>query len=201
MIKRLKAGAAVLVVVLLGGCVVSNPGETVIAYLQVHNTHDVDSAMMFWADSASYRVVPDFSTAGINNIREVEAWNAALHSELTGSGYQVKGDTVWFTMTEKNDWYEAAGLEVHTYTDVRVVARQGKMVNFLITRDPQLGREEGELTAHVLEWARLHGYQEDLVILAPEGTFVRTPESAPVFVRLTERYMTESGVEVDSTSL
>lgn len=178
--------AVVILVFLASGCSVSNPGETVISYLRAHNAQEIDMALANIADTIHYEVVGEWTMEGIDAMRQMEQWDAAIHSELDGSNYQVSGDTVWFDLVETTDWLTASGIGPLEYKQVRAIAKQGKISDFRITRDPAIGKQVRDTFTSILEWAEENGHQETLGSLMHQGEFTWNAEAAPAFVELTK---------------
>ncbi|MCB2200587.1 hypothetical protein KQI63_14375 [bacterium] len=180
--------AFVTLAAIASGCSITNPGETVIAYLRAHNAHDPELALTHVADSIHYEIVGEWTMDGIDALRQMEQWDAAMNSELDGSNYQMSGDTVWFDMVEKTDWLNAAGIGSLEYKQVRAVAKQGKITDFRITRDPAIGKQMGETFSSIISWANENDRQAALDSLMPEGEFVWTADTAPLFIELTKEW-------------
>ena len=178
-------------------CSFTNSAEVVIAYLRAHNSHDPDQAMAYWSDSTHYEMVGEWSVRGIIEIRRMEELDAALHSVLDGSDYVMKGDTVIFDMVETTDWLTAAGFGILSYHDVQAIVREGKIVEFRITRDPAIGEKIEHAYSEVILYAQQQERHSALDTLLPEGQFIYTAETALLFVELTKEWRAAQEVEAE----
>lgn len=94
----------------------AGPLETVEAYLEAHNRHDVDAALDLLSPGIVY-VMPDGETrTGLEPMAELEAWDAVLESFLEVSELEVVGSSVVAgEMVEDNLWYRLSGIGKVTY--------------------------------------------------------------------------------------
>jgi len=94
----------------------AGPLETVEAYLEAHNRHDVEAALDLLSPEIVY-VMPDGEKrTGLEPMAELEAWDAVLESFLDVSELEVVGSSVVAgEMVEDNLWYRLSGIGPVTY--------------------------------------------------------------------------------------
>lgn len=94
----------------------SGPLETVEAYIDAHNRHDVDAVLDLLAPGIVF-VLPNGDTRdGLEQMANLEAWDAVLESRLDVSDLEVVGTSVVAgEIVEHNLWFELSGVGPVTY--------------------------------------------------------------------------------------
>ena len=94
----------------------AGPLETVEAYIDAHNRHDVEAVLNLFAPGIVF-VMPNGDTRdGLEQMANLEAWDAALESRLDVSDLEVVGTSVVAgEIVEHNLWFELSGIGPITY--------------------------------------------------------------------------------------
>ena len=85
--------------------------EQVQAYLEAHNSGDVEGELSFFAENPKYEVVDQWTREGIENLRILIETDAALNSQLTLKDVKVSKNKVTCKLEERNDWLKLAGID------------------------------------------------------------------------------------------
>jgi len=153
------------------------------AYVEAHNSHDVERIMSFYAEDARFEFVESYVREGREEIRKQEEFDAALNSQLAFTDLKVNGGTVTGKVTEQSDYYRLAGIDEVYYEDYTIIFRDGLIKE--IKTELTLGSvmEINEVFTDLLDWVRKEKKQEldDLIL---EGEVVYSAESAKKWLAL-----------------
>ena len=95
------------------------------AYMEAHNSHDVEKVMSFYAEDARFEFVESWVREGKEAIRKQEEFDAALNSQLDFTDLKVSGDIVTAKVTERSDYYKLAGIDEVYYEYYTIIFRDG----------------------------------------------------------------------------
>lgn len=127
--------------------------EVLQEYLNRHNAHDIDATLELFHEDARI-ILPD--QPPMNEIRKMEAWDAAISSNLYYENWEVDEDTIFVgRIVEKNNWFRRAGIsQIEYQPGTRFVFRDGKILEIRtagMTEESQAALEE--MFRAFMQWA------------------------------------------------
>ncbi len=153
------------------------------AYVEAHNSHDIERIMSFYAEDARFEFVESWVREGKEEIRKQEEFDAALNSQLAFTDLKVEGDTVTGTVTEKSDYYKLSGIDEVSYEYYAIIFKDGLIKE--IKTELTIGSviEINQVFQELLNWVRKEKEKEleDLIL---EGEVVYSAESAKKWLAL-----------------
>lgn len=106
----MKNTVLIFLVLLTIGCHQNNK-SIVKTYEALHNAHDIEKTMLLYHDDIQFELTGTWIKSGKSEIRALAEWDSALNSVLKFEAIDVKGDSVFCRVIEKNDWFKAVGIE------------------------------------------------------------------------------------------
>jgi hypothetical protein len=155
--------------------------------MDAHNGHDVDEVMGFYTSHPTFHLKGVWTRNGLEQIRGLESWDAALNSHLKLKNAYISGDTVYCQVIESNDWFKSVDIDSLSHDPVAFVLNDEKIAEIIATPKTETGfRINSALTA-LYTWS---DSTNDKVIneLIIGGTFVYSAEAAGKWMELFERW-------------
>jgi hypothetical protein len=127
--RRIFRYTALVIIVLFAfsACNSTMSNEEVLkAYIERHNNHDIEGVVELFHPRA---VVELPGRPPLNEIRKIEAWDAAVQSRKMYESWEVQGDTIIIgTIIERNNWYSHGGIrQVEYQPGSMFIFREGKI--------------------------------------------------------------------------
>jgi ketosteroid isomerase-like protein len=180
---------AIVMAALLFSCSNKKPPEAIIReYLHAKNSHQVSTSMQYIADDAVLEI-PGLGMIikGKEKRREIAEYDSVLNTTLTPSDLTVRGDTVFCSVIERNDWLEAAGIPsvyypstMHVVKDGKIVYSSGRMAD---TSAAEIGRVLGEF----VPWGN-ENHPETMSRMMPGGIFIYNAQNGETVVGLLRQW-------------
>jgi len=154
----------------IAGCNKVNNGDVLVQYLELRNAHKVDQIMeLYHNDAVLYIPGQD----PITDIRQIEAWDAAIGCKTRFSDWMIAEDTIVVgRIVEKNRWFIKGGVsEVEYLPGSRYIFRDGKIIEVRLTEMILKSQQDvGTMFSELMEWAQKN---RPVVLqgLMPEGLF------------------------------
>lgn len=100
--------------------------EVLKQYLSSHNKHNLEKTLSLYHENARL-LIP--GQPPMDNIKTIEAWDAAIKSKLTFDGWEVRGDTIEIgKIIERNNWFQKAGIsQIEYLPGTLFIFREGKI--------------------------------------------------------------------------
>lgn len=99
--------------------------EQIQAYLEAHNSGDVEGELSFFAEHPKFEVVDQWTREGMENLRTLIETDAALNSQLTIKNVKVSKNKVTCSLEERNDWLRLAGIDPLYYEFREFIFEEG----------------------------------------------------------------------------
>ena len=161
--------------------------ETMIAYLQSHNNHDVEKTLSYFHENASFQMMDQ---PPILDIRKMEAWDAAIASNLIYESWEVHGDTIIVgTIIERNNWFSHAGIKRIVYRPgTRLIFKEGKIFKITVAAmtEESINDLSDMFNAFFL-WAS-ENHPEEMQQLMPGGQFEFSEQKASLWFQLLDEW-------------
>lgn len=144
--------------------------EIVLAYQQAHNAHDVDLALSFFTPNIRYMMTGLWTREGLDELRALEAWDAALNSHLTYGELKVRQGRMDCRGSETNDWYKLVGIDKVEFDSIKFEFTGDKIAHIRSRIAPKSERALDSTMNDVVRWA-LDEDPSEVHALLPRGTF------------------------------
>lgn len=168
-----------------------SPEKIVDDYVKAYNSHLVDRIMALYADSVSFEV-PGFgiSYKGKDAVRAIAEYDSVLNTIMTLSNITASADTVFCSLSEYNNWVEAAEIPAAYYPRTMFVVKDGKITRlYAEIADSTLENFERVLD-HFVFWGN-EKYPDKMKKMAPEGDFVYNAENGIMVVEMLREWKAE----------
>jgi hypothetical protein len=157
------------------------------AYIDAHNSHNIEKVMELYHDSASFILGGSAVLKGKAKIRDLESWNVATNNRIEVSEIKVKGDTVLLgPITEKNDWLEAAGIDGITHQPGSfVIFKKGRIYEFApIALEPESNQKLAAFWKSFLPYAKYEHAEDLKKLFSDDEMFIYDPLNAEIWKRM-----------------
>jgi len=169
----------------------SSPEKIVEGFVKTYNSHQVSEIISLYHDSITFEV----SGFGINlkgkeSVRAIAEYDSALKTIMTLSNITASDDTVFCSLSEHNDWVEAAEIPDAYYPQTMFVVKDNKIERlYAEIADSSLENFERVLDYFVF-WGN-DKYPEKMKTMAPEGDFVYNAENGAMVVKMLREWKAE----------
>ncbi len=145
--------------------------EIILAYQDAHNAHDIDRVLSFLAPDIRFGMSGLWVKQGLEELRALEEWDAALNSHLTFEKIKMRNQRLECRGTETNDWYQMVGISKITYDSIKFEFDLMKINHIRAKISPKSERQIDQVINEVLRWA-LTARPEVVEEVIPRGVFV-----------------------------
>lgn len=164
----------------------AGPLETVAAYIDAHNRHDVEAVLDLLAPGIVY-VMPNGETRdGLEQMANLEAWDAVLESRLDVSDLEVVGTSVVAgEIVEHNLWFELSGVGPVTYLPGAVYeVEDGRITSIhAASWKPELIVAFTNFMNQFVPWAAA-AFPDETAAAMPDGGFRYDADTAHMWIDL-----------------
>ncbi len=149
-----------------------SPEDIVGQYVDAFNEHDVTRQMQMLADSVVFDI-PRMSMhfEGKDAQLGIAEYDSVLHTEMTLANTRSVGDTLFCSITETNDWLQAAGIPSAYYSDAYFVVDNDKIGYIHAEPADATVDDFSEVLSSFVPWA-YQNHPEEMSRLMPHGHFV-----------------------------
>ncbi len=180
----------ILILVFLAFTTIScneNKKGIVQTYEKLHNTHDIEGELLLYHDDIKFELKGTWIKSGKAKIRELAEWDSVLNSNLEFEIFDVKGDSVFCKVAEKNDWFKAVGIEQIIHDPTIFIVRNGRITNIIANPSSEVGKEIGAKISAIYSWSNMTN-DNTINELIVNGEFIYSDESAEKWLRLLEKW-------------
>jgi len=146
------AVGAAFAVLLVSSCSEYNPAGVARAYRDAYNSHNISRIMAHLTDDAVLQMDGE-RFSGKDQLQEMARFDSVLNIELTFTDLRVKGNTVTFKATERNDWLKLAGLQDHQYDPCSMTVQGDLIQEIQVKSTPESMQQSQELFKKLAQWA------------------------------------------------
>ncbi len=168
------------------------PEDTVRAYIEAHNRHDVTKAVSFMADEIRFEMGSGWIRYGKDKIRQLQEWDSAVAGTLNISELTVLGDTVSCSLTEQNDWFRLLGIDTIHYDSAQFYFHEGSIIAIRAIINDKSASMIQNAYISMRNWAKIER-PEALEILMPKGDFVYDAALAESWLALLREWRQATG--------
>ena len=185
-----------LILLLFIFCSCSPNNESIVKnYIIDHNLHNVEKSLSYYSDDITFELVGTWIKSGKKEIKSLEEWDSAVNSNLKLNLFKTSGDTLLYTVKEKNDWFSAIGIEQINYDSVLFIIENGKINKIIAIPLPEINIKIGKAMNSIMNWAAQT--KTSLTDLIPNGKFIYSKESAKKWLSLLKRWQGDKPLQSD----
>lgn len=161
-----------------------SPKKVVEDYVKAYNSHQIVNIMALCSDDIYFQVPGlGLDANGKESVRAIANYDSTLNTIMTLSDIRVNGDTVFCSLTENNDWCNAAEIPAAYYPKTTFIVKDSKIAKIHAEiADSSLENFEGVLD-YFVHWGN-ENYPEKMRRMAPEGVFIYNAENGETMVSL-----------------
>jgi len=153
----------------------------------LHNSHDIDGVMSLYHDSITFELVGIWVKSGKEEIRELEEWDSALNSNLKFQTFEIKGDSVFCKVIEKNDWFKAVGIEKIIHDPTVFIIEKGSIKKIIAYPSEKIGKEIGAIIGSIYAWSNKTG-DSTIFELIKDEEFIYSEDTAKKWLELLNKW-------------
>jgi hypothetical protein len=161
--------------------------EIVLAYQQAHNAHDVDLVLSYMTPNIRYMMTGLWTREGLDELRALESWDAALNSHLTYGELKVRQGRMDCRGSETNDWYKLVGIGQVEFDSIKFEFMGDKIAHIRSRISPKSERAVDQAMNDVVRWA-LDVDPDEVHALVPRGTFKYGTDHASRWMALVRKW-------------
>ena len=169
----------------------SSDKEIVQGYLEAHNAHDVERALSYFSPNIRFMMSGLWTREGLDELRALEAWDAALNSQLAFDDLKIRRGRMDCRGREANDWYQIVGIEQVDYDSIKFEFQDGKIIHIRAKMSPKSERAVDRAMNEVVGWA-LAAAPDEVKALVRRGKFLYGPEQAVRWMDLLKRWQSSN---------
>jgi hypothetical protein len=177
------------------------PKKIVEDMIRVKNSGQVTAALEYISDNSLLEIPKmGIRMEGKEGRRAIAEYDSALHTVLTPSDFTISGDTVFCSITEHNDWIEAAEIPDAHYPRVMYVVKDGKITYTSAELDDSSKENFERVLDQFVFWGN-DNYPEKMKKMAPTGEFVYNAENGVTVVEMLREWKAEQKRQQSPTGL
>jgi len=168
-------------------CSKNKTQEVVESFITAHNEHNIEKALTFYDENIVFELKGVWTKKGLNEMRSLEEWDAALNSNLILESIVSKEDTVFCRVVENNDWFRAADITDLVHDPTIFVVNNGKIKKIIALPSEKIGKEIEATIGALYQWSQK---AQDTTIndLIQNGQFVYSAKAAEKWLALFNRW-------------
>lgn len=175
--------------ILAGSCSPSLTSQ-VRAMEKVHNLHQLDKELSFYADDARFEIDDGNTVQGKDELRKLFTVDVLFNNSLAFNDISIVGNSVFCTVEEKNDMWRALGVE-KVYGRCEIVFKNGLIQE--IRGDPNCAQSESRAELYKADeafstWADKNRPEEVARLLGGKPFKWITPETALDWLKLAREW-------------
>ncbi len=188
--------SAVSMAIIFSNCSLKpSPQKVVEDFVAVYNSHQVDNIMALYTDSITFEVTGfGINLKGKEQVWAIAEYDSALNTIMTLSNIRISDDTVYCSLSEYNDWVDAAEIPAAYYPRTMFVLKDNKIARvYSEIADSSLENYERVLD-HFVFWGN-DKYPEKMRKMAPKGNFIYNAENGFMVVEMLREWKAEQKEE------
>ena len=191
-VKTTFALISILILLVLTVSCGDGPEAKIKAFEEAINSHDVDAVLAFYTEPVTIEMGRTSRPLTETELRPLAEWDSIVNTQVSFTVKETRGDTVFCSKTETNDWYKAFTIDTIYFDPWIAVFEEGKIrqITYIHTRESI--RKMAEAYKGFYDWA----YEErpiKLKELMPEGQPIRGVTSAKKWMEILAEWREETG--------
>jgi hypothetical protein len=168
-----------------------SPEKIVEDFVKTYNSHQVAKIMELYADSVTFEVTGfNMKFKGKEAVRAIAEYDSALNTIMTLSNITASADTVFCSLSEHNDWVEAAVIPDAYYPRTMFVVKEKKIERLYADIADSSHENFERVLDHFVFWGN-DNYPEKMKKMAPDGDFVYNAKNGAMVVEMLREWKAE----------
>ena len=151
-------------------------------YPIIYNTHNVKDIVRLYSDDAIFEIAGQFTLKGKDQLRDITKYDSVLNIKMHVFNLRSTGDTVWYDLSETNDWLQVSGIGDAHYTGY-FIFENGLIKKLGASAKPETQQAFGEVLSALMAWANENSASV-LSEMMPEGKFIYNAVNAEKNLKL-----------------
>jgi len=165
---------------------------TVKSFEHLKNSGQEEATLELFAEDASLHFGPLGTLTGIEQIREIHAYDLALQTQLRLESCEQLGRVVTCGVVETNDWLRTAGIESIAYDETRFAFDEnGRIASVSAVLSYDSMQQMGATMAAFDTWARANLPDAYADLFSEEGAFVYSFKNGERVLSLLRQWQAE----------
>jgi len=134
------------------------------AYIEAHNSHDIEAELAFYADEVIFEVPQNTAFMKREDLRPRFEWEAVTDSQLSMSGIEIDGNTVTIVdFVETSTWLQLAGIGEIVYEPGTKIVFTDGLITEVLPSPPVADSQEavGAVMDELMDWV-MENHPEEL---------------------------------------
>ena len=164
-----------------------SPQKVLEEYQTLHNNHNIEKQLELYVHDAKFKLVGAWTKSGLDEMRALAEWDAALNSNLDFHIEEIRHDSIFCSVLERNDWFSAIGINPLVHERVILIIQNGLVHEIIAYPDPQMSQTIGMHIQNIVEWANS---SSDISIeeLFDGGEFIYSASTAEKWLVLLKKW-------------
>jgi len=168
-------------------CSGQNTEQLVKNFETVYNSHNVEKIMSLYADDAIFEVLNQFRFTRLEKIRGVAQYDSALDLSMTITDIEVRGDTAFFKLTERNNWFKAMGVEAAYFDPTYIIFHENLVFSLKASATMESIKAIQAAMEGFMPWAKENA-PDRMAEMMPDGGLIYNAENAIKIVEVTKEF-------------
>lgn len=171
-------------------CTHDEAQETVKAYIEAHNKHDVKKEVSFYHQDIVFELKNTWTKQGVEEMESLAVWDSTINSNLKLESFHVKGDSVLCKIIENNDWFSEVNIKDLVHDPTIFLVENGKIKKIVAVPSEETGKKIQQTIGSIMQWSQK---KNDSTIhkLIPNGQFIYSSDAALKWMVLFKKWKTE----------
>lgn len=161
--------------------------NTITAYLDAHNKHNVSKALTFYNQNIVFELKNTWTKNGLEEMKALEMWDSTLNSNLKLESAKISGDSVYCRIIENNDWFAAIGIENLVHDPTIFVVEDNKIKKIIAYPSEETGEKIRQTIGSIMQWSQ-QTQDSTIYELIQNGQFVYSSVTAQKWMNLFEKW-------------
>ena len=177
-------------VLIFTSCTHDEAHETVKAYIEAHNKHDVKKELSFYHQDIVFELKNTWTKQGVEEMESLALWDSTINSNLKLESYHIKGDSVLCKIIENNDWFSEVNIKDLVHDPTIFIVENGKIKKLVAFPSEETGKKIQQAIGSIMQWSQ---EKNDSTIhkLIHNGQFIYSSDSALKWMILFKKWKTE----------
>lgn len=180
----------ILVFVIFISCSIDESQETVKAYIEAHNNHDVENELSYYNQDIVFELKNTWTKKGVEEMKSLAVWDSTINSNLKLESMESRGDSVFCKITENNDWFKNVGIYDLLHDPTIIIVENNKIKKIIGYPSEETGRKIQKSIGEIIQWSQ---QKKDSTIyrLIPNGQFIYSSEAAIEWIELFKKWKSD----------
>ncbi len=183
------------IIIILGfliftSCSKDEAQETVKAYFEAHNNHDVEKELSYYHQDIVFELKNTWTKKGVQEMKSLAVWDSTTNSNLKLESFQIKGDSVLCKVIENNIWFSEVGIKDLVHNPTIFIIKDNKIKKIIAVPSEETGKKIHQAIGSIMQWSKKKG-DSTIYELLPNGQFIYSSESALKWITLFEKWKSE----------